>query len=106
MNKAELVKAIAEKSGLTQVDAEKALNAFTETITHSLSKGESVALIGFGTYSVSERSARTGINPKTKEPLKIAAKKVAKFKAGSKLAEAVHPVTKKAVAPAKKAKKK
>ncbi|MDR0419289.1 MAG: HU family DNA-binding protein [Prevotellaceae bacterium] len=85
MNKAELIDAMANKAHLTKVDAKKALDAFTETVTKSLKKGDRVALVGFGTFSVSQRSARTGRNPRTGEPIKIKAKKVAKFKAGSDL---------------------
>jgi len=85
MNKAELIDAIADKADLTKVAAKAALDAFTETVTKSLKKGDRVALVGFGTFSVSQRSARTGRNPRTGEPIKIKAKKVAKFKAGSEL---------------------
>ena len=86
MNKSEMIAAMAEKSGLTKVDAQKALNAFVETITEQLKAGEKVSLPSFGTFSVQERAARTGINPATKQTIKIAAKKVAKFKAGNGLA--------------------
>ncbi len=89
MNKAELVSAMAEKAGLSKVDSRKALDAFIEVVSDTLAKGEKVSLIGFGTYSVSERKARTGINPATQKPIKIPAKKVAKFKAGLDLANAV-----------------
>lgn len=89
MNKSELVAAIAEKSGLAKTDAEKALNACTESIKEALSKGESIQLIGFGTYSIGERSARTGRNPQTGKEIQIAAKKVVKFKVGKALDEAV-----------------
>jgi DNA-binding protein HU-beta len=85
MNKAQLIDAIADKAGLTKVDAKKALDAFTETVTKALKKSDRVALVGFGTFSISQRSARTGRNPRTGEPIKIKAKKVAKFKAGSEL---------------------
>jgi DNA-binding protein HU-beta len=85
MNKAELIDAIASKAGLTKVAAKGALDAFTEVVAKSLKKGDKVALVGFGTFSVSQRSARTGRNPRTGEPIKIKAKKVAKFKAGSEL---------------------
>jgi len=80
-----LIDAIADKADLTKVAAKAALDAFTETVTKSLKKGDRVALVGFGTFSVSQRSARTGRNPRTGEPIKIKAKKVAKFKAGSEL---------------------
>jgi DNA-binding protein HU-beta len=85
MNKAQLVDAIASKSGLTKADAKRALDAFTEVVVKSLKKGDKIALVGFGTFSVSQRSARTGRNPRTGEPIKIKAKKVAKFKAGGNL---------------------
>jgi DNA-binding protein HU-beta len=85
MNKTELVSAVAEKSGLSKVDAKKALDATLEVIAGEVKKGEKVVLIGFGTFSVSERSARQGINPRTKEAIKIPAKKAAKFKAGAEL---------------------
>lgn len=89
MNKQELVSAIAASSGLTNVDSEKALNATTEAIKGALGKGESVQLIGFGTFSVSDRAARTGRNPQTGKEIQIAAKKVAKFKTGKALDQAV-----------------
>ncbi|MBO5613722.1 MAG: HU family DNA-binding protein [Prevotella sp.] len=85
MNKSELVKAIAEKAGISQVASKAALEATLESIAGALKKGESVQLIGFGTFSVSERSARQGKNPRTGEVLQIPAKKVAKFKAGAGL---------------------
>ena len=90
MNKSELVASIAESADITKADAEKALNGTLEAITSALAKGDKIALVGFGTFSVSKRAARTGRNPSTGKPLKIAAKTVAKFKAGSKLAEAVN----------------
>jgi len=89
MNKQDLVKAMAKETGLSQVDSKKALDAFEVIVKKSLSKGENVALIGFGTFSVAKRAARKGVNPATGKPLQIKAKKVAKFKAGAKLAEAV-----------------
>ncbi|MDR0829968.1 MAG: HU family DNA-binding protein [Prevotellaceae bacterium] len=89
MNKNELVGAIAEKAGLSKVDSKKALDAFEEAVVAALANGENVALIGFGTFSVSERAARTGVNPATGAKIQIDAKKVAKFKAGAKLAAAV-----------------
>ena len=89
MNKAELVNAVAAKSGLSKVDAKKALDAVIKSISEALVSGDKVSLVGFGTFSVVERSARAGINPATKKPIKIPAKKVAKFKAGSELANAV-----------------
>lgn len=90
MNKSELVKAMATSAGLSQVAAEKALEGFVEAVKGSLAHGNSVTLVGFGTFSVSERAARTGRNPQTGKSIKIAAKKVAKFKAGSQLADAVN----------------
>jgi DNA-binding protein HU-beta len=90
MTKAELIDSMAEKAGLSKKDAGEALNAFTESVTAALSKGDKVALIGFGTFSVSERAAREGRNPSTGATMKIAASKVAKFKAGAKLKEAVN----------------
>ena len=85
MNKTELVAAIAAKAELTKVDAKKALDAALEAIGAALKKVEKVALLGFGTFSVNKRAARTGINPATKQKIKIAAKKVVKFKAGADL---------------------
>jgi DNA-binding protein HU-beta len=85
MNKSELVSAVAQKSELTKVDAKKALDAVLEAIGEELKNDGKVVLVGFGTFSVSERSARKGINPRTKEPIDIPAKKVVKFKAGSEL---------------------
>lgn len=89
MNKTELVNAIAEKAQLTKVQAKAALEASMEAIAEELAKGEKVALIGFGTYSVVEKGERTGINPATKAKIVIPAKKVIKFKAGAELAEKV-----------------
>lgn len=85
MNKSELVKAIAEKAGLSQAAGKAALEATIESIAGALKNGESVQLIGFGTFSVSERAARKGKNPATGEIIDIPAKKVAKFKAGKDL---------------------
>ena len=89
MNKTDLIAAVAEKAGLAKTDAKKALEAFVSTVSEELAKGEKIALIGFGTFSVSEKSARTGINPATKQTITITAKKVVKFKAGAELAEKV-----------------
>ena len=89
MNKTDLTKAIAAKAGLTQVDAKKALEATLEAITEALKGGDKVSLIGFGTFAVSERPARQGINPQTKAVIEIAAKKQAKFKAGAELEAAL-----------------
>ncbi|MDY4044291.1 MAG: HU family DNA-binding protein [Marinifilaceae bacterium] len=85
MNKTQLIDAIAEKSGLTKADSKKALEAFVATVGEALHKDEKVALVGFGSFSVSERSARTGRNPQTGKSIEIAAKKVVKFKAGAEL---------------------
>ncbi|SES86393.1 HU family DNA-binding protein [Prevotella sp. kh1p2] len=90
MNKTELVAKIAEAAGLSKVDAKKALDATTDAIKDALLKGDKVQLIGFGTFSVNKRPAREGINPSTKKKITIAAKKVAKFKAGAELADAVN----------------
>ena len=90
MNKSELVAAIATSADITKADAERALNGIMEAITDALSKGDKVALIGFGTFSVSKRAARDGRNPQTGKTMKIKAKTVAKFKAGAKLAAAVN----------------
>ena len=85
MNKTELVNAIAVKAGLTKADSKKALDATLETIAAAVKGGDKVALLGFGTFSVSERAARQGINPATKQAITIPAKKVVKFKAGAEL---------------------
>ena len=89
MNKTELIDKIAAGAGLTKVDAKKALDATVTAIKNALVAGDKISLVGFGTFSVSERPAREGINPATKEKIKIAAKKVAKFKAGAELADAI-----------------
>ena len=85
MNKTELIEKIAATAGLTKADSKKALEATLTAVKDALAAGEKVSLIGFGTFSVNERPAREGINPRTKEKVQIAAKKVAKFKAGAKL---------------------
>ena len=85
MNKAELIAAVAEKSGLTRKDSEKAVNAAFDAITESLVKGEKVALVGFGAFEVKERAARVGRNPQTKEEITIPASRVASFKVGKQL---------------------
>jgi DNA-binding protein HU-beta len=89
MNKTELVEKIAAGAGLSKVDSKKALEATISAIKDALVAGDKVALVGFGTFSVSERPAREGINPATKEKIQIAAKKVAKFKPGQELADAI-----------------
>jgi len=90
MNKAQLIDAISGEAGLTKADAKKALDAFIATTTDSLKKGDRVALVGFGSFSVAERSERTGRNPQTGKPITIEAKKVVKFKAGSELSDGVN----------------
>lgn len=89
MNKSGLINAIAEKAGLSKTDSKKALDAFVESVTKSLKEEGRVSLIGFGTFLVGNRQARTGINPSTKKPIQIAAKKVVKFKPGTELSEKV-----------------
>ena len=89
MNKTGLVEKIAAGAGISKVDAKKALDATVAAIKDALVAGDKVALIGFGTFSVNERPAREGINPATKEKIQIAAKKVAKFKPGAELADAL-----------------
>ena len=89
MNKSQLIDSIAKEAGLSKVDSGKALAATINAISKSLKKGDSVALIGFGTFKVSKRAARSGRNPQTGKAIKIAAKKVAKFKAGATLAKMV-----------------
>ena len=90
MNKAELIAAVAEKAGLTKKDADKAVAAVFATITESLAKGDKVTVFGFGNFEVRERAARTGLNPRTKETIKIAASKVPAFKAGKAFKDAVN----------------
>src|SRR4029078_8730990 len=80
MNKAELVSAIASKAGLTKADTESLLNTYMEVVTETLKKGDTITLVGFGTYKVSHRKETTGVTPRTKEKIKIPAKKVAAFK--------------------------
>jgi hypothetical protein len=89
MNKTELINAIAEKAGLNKVQAKAALEAGINTISEQLQKGDKVAIIGFGTFSVAEKTARTGINPRTKEKIEIPARKAVKFKAGAELNDVV-----------------
>ena len=89
MNKADFITASANKAGLTKKDMSAALEATLETITETLSSGDTVAFIGFGTFSTSKRAARDGVNPSTGAKIKIAESTVAKFKVGSKLKEAV-----------------
>ncbi len=89
MNKAELIDSIAKDANLTKADAKKALDAFVKATTKSLKKGERVALVGFGSFSVAKRSQRTGRNPQTGNPITIKAKNVVKFKPGSDLSDSV-----------------
>ncbi|MBI3239290.1 MAG: HU family DNA-binding protein [Flavobacteriia bacterium] len=85
MNKAELIDAIAADAGLSKADAKKALDAFVSATTKALKGGDRLSLVGFGSFSVSKREARTGRNPQTGKEIQIAAKKVVKFKAGAEL---------------------
>jgi DNA-binding protein HU-beta len=89
MNKTELIEKMAAGAGISKVDAKKALDAAVAAVKDALIAGDKVALIGFGTLGVSERPAREGINPATKEKITIAAKKVVKFKAGAELNDAL-----------------
>lgn len=90
MNKTELIDKIAAGAGISKADAKKALDATTNALKEALVAGDKIQLVGFGTFSVGERPAREGINPATKEKIQIAAKKVAKFKAGAELADAIN----------------
>lgn len=90
MNKKELVAAMAEKTGLSKKDAESALKAFIDTVTDELKADGKVQLVGFGTFEVAQRAAREGINPLTKQPMKIAASKAPKFKAGKGLKDTLN----------------
>ncbi len=90
MNKKELIESIAGAADLSKADAEKALNGTLAAIAESLKKGDKVTLVGFGTFAVSKRDARQGRNPQTGKAIKIPAKKVVKFKAGSKLSDAIN----------------
>ncbi|MDG5800337.1 HU family DNA-binding protein [Marinilabiliaceae bacterium ANBcel2] len=90
MNKAQLIDAIAGESNLTKADAKKALDAFLKVTGDALKSGDRVSLVGFGSFAVSERSARTGRNPQTGKEITIPAKKVVKFKAGSELTDSVN----------------
>jgi len=86
MNKAELIEQISKDAGITKVQANEVLNSFTNAVVNTLKKGENVTLVGFGTFSVSQRSARNGRNPQTGEVIKIKARKLPKFKAGKDFA--------------------
>lgn len=90
MNKAELVEAIAKDAKITKAEAQASLDAFVTNVQRSLKKGNKVTLVGFGTFSTSKRAARTGRNPQTGKPIRIPAKKVAKFTPGKALKEAIN----------------
>lgn len=90
MNKAELIAKIAEDSGITKVQAEKALSAFTGAVSDSLKSGNKIALVGFGTFDVSARAARVARNPRTGDPINVPAMNVPRFKAGKGLKESVN----------------
>lgn len=89
MNKAELIGSVAEKAGMSKKDAEKAVNAVFASVSDALAKGEKVQLVGFGTFEVRERAARTGRNPQTGEEIQIAASRVPAFRAGKVLKDSV-----------------
>ncbi len=89
MNKGDLINKVATEAGLSKAQAGKALDSVINTVQKSLKKGDKVTLVGFGTWSVAKRSARTGRNPQTGAAIKIAAKRVVKFKAGKEFAKAV-----------------
>ena len=89
MNKAELINAVAEKTGLSKKDSEKAINATFDTITLAMEAGEKVQLVGFGAFDIKERASRIGRNPKTKEEIEIPASRVPVFKAGKALKDAI-----------------
>jgi len=90
MNKAELIDAIASESGLSKADAKRALDGFVSATSAALKSNDRISLVGFGSFSVSERSARTGRNPQTGKEIQIGAKKVIKFKAGSELTDKIN----------------
>lgn len=90
MNKAELIDAIASESGLSKADSKKALDAFVSATSAAMKNNDRISLVGFGSFSVSERAARTGRNPQTGKEIQIAAKKVIKFKAGSDLTDGIN----------------
>lgn len=89
MNKTEFINAVAEKAGLSKADAKKAVEAFVETVSNELKEGGKVALLGFGSFSVTEKAARKGINPATRQQIDIPARKSVKFKAGAELADLI-----------------
>lgn len=90
MNKQELVDAIAAESGLSKKDSKEALDALVKTVGATLKKGDNIALVGFGSFSVIQKAARTGKNPQTGKPIQIAAKKAVKFRPGKELADSVN----------------
>jgi len=90
MNKSELVDAVSSQSGLAKAEAVRAVDAVLEAVSNALKSGDSVALVGFGTFAVKARAARTGLNPRTREPLQIPASKMPVFKAGKALKDAVN----------------
>jgi DNA-binding protein HU-beta len=90
MNKAELIDAIAAEAGLSKADAKKALDGFVNATTSAMKKGDRISLVGFGSFSVTNRAARTGRNPQTGKEIKIAAKNVVRFKAGAELSGKVN----------------
>ena len=106
MNKSDLIAAIAEKTGSTKIAAEESLKATLETLSEQLQQGETITLIGFGTFSVVDREARIGRNPQTGEEIKIAAKKVVKFKPGKAMEELVNTGKSKKAVPKSSCKKK
>ena len=89
MNRAELVAAVAERASISRPDAERAVGAFIDVVTNALQKGDKVAIVGFGSFELSERAAREGINPATREKIAIPASKLPKFKPGKQLKDAV-----------------
>lgn len=90
MNKSELIDSMAEASGLTKTDSAKALDAFISAVSGALKSGEDIRLVGFGTFATSQRAATTAINPRTRQTVKVPARKVAKFKAGKTLQDVVN----------------
>lgn len=90
MNKADLINSISEKTGLTKTKSNEVIDAFLSSVTESLSNGDKVTLVGFGTFTTSQREARKGRNPKTGDIIDIPSKKVARFKAGSDLIKSVN----------------
>jgi DNA-binding protein HU-beta len=89
MNKTEFINAVAEQSGLSKVDSKKAVEAFIQTISNEMKEGGKISLLGFGSFSTTEKAARKGVNPKTKEVIDIPARKVVKFKADAELTDKI-----------------